>query len=165
MKHFLLSVLSLFTLSTQAQTIPPKVAEMAKLYSTGDTIAVNKYGKLLGYGYPILGFPDIGNTYMYHHFIFSSEDTSRSKDYLIYTFGEHQPIFSNKLVSVEFGTNQQIIFDALVGELNSLGATGEVLKGADPGWIFYMYNEVRISTHINNSGNGHKYTISFGGGW
>jgi hypothetical protein len=73
-------------------------------------------------------------------------------------------MFSNKLVSIEFGINQQAVFDALVDELKGLGAIGEELKSADPGWIFYKYNGAYISTHINSAGNGHKYTISFGGG-
>lgn len=166
MKQFLLFILTLFTLSTHAQTKPPTIVELVKLYKGGDTVAVNKYGKLLGYGYPTLGFPAIGNTYMYNHFIFVSKDTSRTKDYLIYTFGEHQPMFSNTLVSIEYGTNSQAIFDALIDELKDLGAIGEELKTANPGWIFYKYNGAYISTHINSAGNGHKYTISFSGnGW
>ncbi len=166
MKHFVLFFLLFITLDANAQTSVPKVAVLAKLYSAGDTAAVNTYGKSLGYNYPLIGFVDVGNTYMYDHFTFSSKDTSRTKDYFTYTWGEHQPMFGYKLVSIGYGTNSQAIFDTLVGELKTLGATQVEVKGADPGWNLYKYNSMHISTYQNNKGTGHKYTITFGvEGW
>lgn len=164
MKHFVLSFFILFTLTATAQTKPPTMAKLMQLYVDSNKAAINDYAHLLGFKGEPLGIPMIGNTYDYNHYIFAYKDTAKKQNtYLGYTWGQHHPMFSYRLVKVEYSTDSQIEFDTLIKELLGLGGILDTTIDATPGWAIYTYREQSITTHISHTPNTAKYNITVGG--
>ncbi len=159
MKHLVLSIFTLFTLSISAQA--PSIDKLASLFKDQDTAGVKSYAKSLGYiGYG-LGFPSIGNTYFYEHYSFSKNNSDASRT-ISYSYGQDNVHEDFSLKSIWFFTNLKMEFDWLVDEIKTLGATEILLPpNADKEVKEYTYKGVTINTR-NDIKSG-QYSVGIGG--
>lgn len=163
MKQIVLSLFILFTINVSAQTKAPTVAKLIQLYTDTSMAAINDYAHQLGFKGEPFGINQVGNTYEYMVYTFARKDTAKSKDYFTYTYGYHYPMVPQGLMSINYGTNDKRVFDALLKELLDMGATEHFYKDGDPYYHLYQYKGLNISTYQNNHENSAKYNITVGG--
>jgi hypothetical protein len=159
----LLFIFIIFSFTLSAQTKVPTMAKLIQLYADSNMVAINDYAHQLGFKGEPFGINQVGNTYDYMVYTFAQKDTTKSKDYFTYTYGYHYPISPQGLTSINYGTNDKTVFDALLKELLGLGATEHFYKDGDPYYHLYQYKGLNISTYQNNHENAAKYNIYIGG--
>lgn len=158
MKHLVLSISILFTLTASAQTVTVK--RLAALVKAHDFINITAYADSLGYGQP-LTMPEVGNMYEFSMTTFAKKD---SLHYLTYSSGHHYAMDQGPLtVSLHYTIASETEFDRLVAEIKAIGAEEIIMKGAGPGARQYKYQDLTISTYINTTGTGLKYTVGLSG--
>jgi hypothetical protein len=157
MKHFVLSLLIVFTLSANAQA--PSVKRLVALFKGNDATALTTYADSHGYNAPSMSF-DIGNMCEYSLQTYTNKDTT-NKNQIVYSSGYHYEMNQGPLmVSISYYTSSKTEFDALIDEIKALGAKEFFYKDGDPYYHLYNYAGVNISTYQNNRGEGAKYRIS-----
>lgn len=160
MKHFVLSLLIVFTLSANAQV--PSVKRLVTLHKSNNVTALTTYADLLGYNAPSMSF-DIGNMYEYSVQTYTNKDTT-NKSRIVYSSGYRYEMNQGPLiVSISYYTSSKAEFDAMVDEIKALGAEERFIKDGDPYYQQYTYAGLNISTYQNNRGDGPKYTINLFG--
>lgn len=167
MKHFLLSLITLFTLSAQAQTKPPTMAKLIQLYVDSNMAAINDYAHLLGFKGEPFGFPMVGNTYDYQVFSFSSKDTTTGQHTNFgYIWGQHNIYIPYNLTQINYGTMEEGVFNGLISEIKNMGAKEDTKLSTDPGAHLFEFNGLSISFSIITKNNRPKYNVVLGGrGW
>ncbi len=103
--------------------------------------------------------------YEYAGETYTKKDTS-NKSSIVYLSGHHYAMNQWPLmVSISYYTSSKTEFDTLVDEIKALGAKEFFYKDGDPYYHLYNYFDMKISTYINTTGRGAKYTISFNGNY
>ncbi len=167
MKHFLLSLITLFALSAQAQTKPPTMAALVKLYNDTNMAAINDYAHLLGFTGEPFGFPMVGNTYDYQVYSFASKD-SVTNHYTSfgYTWGQHNIYNPFNLTQIAYGTMEEGVFNGLISEMKNMGAKEDTTPGTDSGAHMFEFNKLTISFFVITEINRPKYNVVVAGnGW
>lgn len=164
MKHFLLSLITLFTLSAQAQTQPPTMAKLIQLYVDSNMAAINDYAHLLGFKGEPFSYNAVGNTYDYHHYVFSYTDSLKKPvNSLGYVWGQHGIHLPYSLTNISYSTKNLATFKTLVDEIIALGATDKKIPGGGvEGTHYYEYGKINISTIIDTSRPDTYYSIHIG---
>ncbi len=167
MKHLLLSLITLFTLSAQAQTKPPTMAKLVQLYVDSNRTAINDYAHQLGFKGEPFGFPMVGNTYDYQIFSLTSKD-SFTEQYTSfgYILSQHNIYIPYNLTQINYGTSEERVFNGLISEMKNMGAKEDATPGTDPGAHMFEFNGLSISFFVIAEYNRPKYNVVIGGnGW
>lgn len=152
MKYLLLFILTIFTLTVQAQT--PSVKRLADLVNMHNIDSVIAYAGKLGYVKGI-EIPQIGNMYEFAITSFAKKDTS----VISYSSGHHYAMNQGPLsVSLTYYAPSPAEFDILVAEIKGLGAKEKDAKENSPVHT-YEYNRINISTFVNTNNTKPTYAI------
>jgi hypothetical protein len=166
MKHILLSLITLFALSAQAQTQPPTMVKLIKLYTNTNMAAINDYAHLLGFkGEPFV-YNVVRNTCDYEQYTFTAKNVSNKHTYLSYNWYENTICTTQNLAQIAYGTMEEGVFNGLISEMKNMGAKEDTTPGTDPGAHLFEFNRLTISFFVITEINRPKYNVVVAGnGW
>ncbi len=166
MRYLLLLIFALFTIKASAQTQPPTMAKLIKLYTNTNRLAINKYAHELGFtGEPFV-YNVVRNTCDYEQYTFSAKNVSNKHTYLSYNWYENTICTTQNLAQISYGTKEEGVFKGLISEMKNMGAKEDITPGTDPGSHLFNFKGLSISFFTITEYNSPKYNVVIAGnGW